>query len=135
MAKSKYVSVVWNGAAIQKALMMQITLRAHEIGQQLVRLIKANISRPNPYPHKNSSKSGEFPKMRSGELYKSITYRVDSSAVKNVVLEIGVLASSPADAYALYLEELGIRDGTTRPFLRRTCLEHSYLWFKDFDLK
>jgi hypothetical protein len=83
--------------------------------------VKKLISRGNRTGN-NPSKPGQPPRVRTGTLRANVAGDVFMSG-KNVIGAIGV-RKGPASKYAPNLEEKGIRDGTTRPFLRPTILRN-----------
>jgi hypothetical protein len=68
------------------------------------------------------SRPGEPPRVRTGTLRSNISHDISTSRGEIVAI-LGV-RKGLADQYAPLLEEKGIRDGTTRPFLRPTVLKN-----------
>ncbi|WP_417459136.1 hypothetical protein [Kordiimonas sp.] len=59
----------WYGPAVQRSLDRQISQRVYAAGRTFVEQLKANIGRPSPEP----SKPGEYPRLDTGDLYRSIS--------------------------------------------------------------
>jgi hypothetical protein len=77
---------------------------------------KGNITGTTP------SRPGEAPRVRTGTLRASVSHSVTFDG-STITATLGVV-KGPADRYAPLLENKGIRDGTTRPFLRPTVLKN-----------
>lgn len=102
---------------LNKHLMQTMTKVALYLEGEVKKLIsRGNLTGSNP------SRPGEPPKVRTGTLRANISYDV-SMVSGTVVATLGV-RKGPANAYAPLLENKGLRDGTTRPYLRPTVLKN-----------
>jgi hypothetical protein len=115
------VKIKWTIKKSMRDLEKHIRMTMTKIVIFLEQKAKQLVSRGNltgEFP----SRPGEPPKVRTGTLRANITYDVIKSRGEIVGL-LGV-KKGLADSYASRLEDKGIRDGTTRPFLRPTVLSN-----------
>ena len=115
---------VWNIVKTKKLLQVYLAARLLEIATLIQNAVKKNIGIPNPPPFKNPSKSKGYPKARTRELHNSIKTALKVVPGVRVSSFVGVDIASKANVYAALLEFDALRDGTGRPFLRRTVDEH-----------
>lgn len=111
----------WYANAYIRDLNRHIEQTMRKIVIYLEGQVKKNISRGN-ITGANPSGPGEFPKVRTGTLRANVSHDVTSSGGK-VTGVVGV-RKGLANRYAPSLEIKGLRDGTTRPFLRPTILQN-----------
>lgn len=115
------VKLIWFQRKVEKDLEQHIRIKMLNIvlfleGEAKRLISKGNVTGGTP------SKPGEPPRVRTGTLRANVSHDV-VSGVDGVVGILGV-RKGPASVYAPLLEEKGIRDGTTRPFLRPTVLNN-----------
>ena len=79
--------------AIKRRLEREAAKRMLAAGKAIVEEAHADFSVPNPYPYTNSSKAGQFPRLRTGELNAGIVMDAKHPAhvIRNgFVLKIGI---------------------------------------------
>lgn len=79
--------------AIKRRLEREAAKRLLAAGQAIVDEARDDFSVPNPYPHTNSSKAGQFPRLRTGDLDAGIVMDAKHPAhvIQNgFVVKIGI---------------------------------------------
>jgi hypothetical protein len=115
------VNLKWYAKNFEMKLNSHIKKTMKKIVLFLEGQVKKLISRGNRSGN-NPSKPGQPPRVRTGTLRANVAGDVFMKG-KNVMGAIGV-RKGPASKYAPNLEDKGIRDGTTRPYLRPTIFRN-----------
>jgi hypothetical protein len=115
------IQLNWRTTRAIRDIKAHIVKSMAKIAAFLERDAKQRVSRGNT-TGLHPSRPGEPPKVVSGTLRANIAWEV-SNKTSSVTVFLGV-SRGPADRYAPLLESEGIRDGTTRPFLRPTVLKN-----------
>lgn len=115
------VKIIWNASKFKGDLNKHINMKMKRIVVFLEGQVKQLISKGN-LTGSTPSKPGEPPRVRTGTLRANISHDV-SQGPRGIIGRVGV-RTGPADRYAPLLEKKGIRDGSTRPFLRPTLLKN-----------
>ncbi len=115
------INLRWFARTVEKDIDRHIRKRMLAIVLFLEGAVKKAISKGN-VTGKTPSKPGEPPRVVTGTLRANVTHDI-SIGLLGAVGFVGV-RKGPASKYAPLLEEEGIRDGTTRPFLRTTLLKN-----------
>ena len=115
------VKLIWKAKAFLAKLDNHIQGRMVRITLFLEAEVKRLISKGNK-TGRTPSKDGQPPRVVTGTLRANVTHDV-KKGITGVQAFVGV-RKGPASKYAPLLESKGIRDGTTRPFLRPTVLKN-----------
>lgn len=120
------MSIKWYGVKVLESLKKEMNRRLQKIALHIVSYIKKSISIGNrgvgKRRNRNPSRPGEPPHVVTGTLRANVSYEIAPN-YGDPIAYVGIRRGA-ADAYAKALEESGIRDGTTRPFLRPAIMHN-----------
>jgi hypothetical protein len=108
------MSVTWNGAAAKEKMLNEAARRMQRTAQYFQTQVMARFSVSNPRPYLNSSKPGEYPRKRTGNLIANILWGPTSiSDIKAEGLKVRAGVGAPA-RYGAILELFKARLGFVR---------------------
>lgn len=96
---------------------MEAAKRMLAAGQAIVDEAHADFSVPNPYPYTNSSKAGQFPRLRTGNLDSAITMdaKYPTHIIRNgFVLKIGLKRKADYGITLMKKGRLSVKDSYLR---------------------
>lgn len=103
----------WGGDEVMGDLRQQLADRLLRMGVLLQTTQKTRMSVPNPAPHKNPSKPGQYPKLRTGFARGATTLQPSApeDVKRTLTIRVGFLSNA---FYAAVLELLRGRLGLRR---------------------